>query len=75
MPTSTRREKLDKLNTVLEVLHTNNLSFKTPAIADRIAGLLKTYGFSRNTEQEYVRLLVDALSWEEKNAGKEFRFA
>lgn len=75
MPTSTRREKIHTLNMALEACRKHDLTIRTPAIADKIAGeILRMFGFSKATEKEYVRLLVSALAWENKNH-KEFRFA
>jgi hypothetical protein len=74
MPTNTRREKLAHLNNVLEVCHRNQINHRTPALADRIANLIRPLGFGKLTEKEYVRMIVDALIWENKNQ-KEFKFA
>jgi len=74
MPTSTRREKLAVLNNALEACHKSHIGYRTPAVADRVAEMLQPLGFGQPTEREYVRLIVDALAWEEKNR-KEFRFA
>ena len=75
MPTNTRREKLGHLNNILDACHTNNINYRTPALADTIYGILRRFGFGKQTEKEYVRLIVDALAWENRNDGKEFKFA
>jgi hypothetical protein len=74
MPTNTRREKMAHLNNVLLICHNNQIDHRTPALADRIAGMLRPLGFGKLTEKEYVRLIVDALFTEAKT-GKEFHFA
>jgi hypothetical protein len=74
MPTSTRREKIFLLNNVLEACRKLQYDSRTPALADKVATVLKPSGFSAATEKEYVRLIIDALFWEGKNE-KEFRFA
>ena len=75
VPTSTRREKLTTLNNVLLVCHNNQIDYRTPALADRITLMLRPMGFGESTEKTYVRLIVDALIWENANPGKEFKFA
>ena len=75
MPTNTRREKLTTLNNILEACHNHQITYRTPALADTIEGMIRRLGFGRLTEKEYVRLIVDALAWENRNDGKEFRFA
>jgi hypothetical protein len=74
MPTSTRREKIFLLNNVLEACHKNQVDFRTPALADKVATILIPSGFSAATQKEYVRLIVDALFWEGKHEGQEFKF-
>ena len=74
MPTSTRREKIFLLNNVLDTCHKNNIDFRSKGLADKVAQIIKVSGFSQPTEKEYVRLIVDALLWENKHH-KEFRFA
>ena len=74
MPTNTRREKLAALNNILEVCHKHGFNYRTPALADKIAIIIRPLGFGSLTEKEYVRLVVDALGWELSNE-KEFRFA
>jgi len=73
LPTSTRREKIFLLNNVLDTCHKKQYDHRTPALADKVTGILKQSGFSAPTEKEYVRLIVDALFWEGKHQ-KEFRF-
>lgn len=70
----TRRDKLQKLESVLRACRENSLTYTTPAIADRIFQMLRKFGLADRTEKEYVRILVNALSWEEKNPGKVFEF-
>jgi len=62
------------LNNVLDTCHKNSIDHRTPALADKVAQIIKISGFSQPTEKEYVRLIVDALFWEAKHE-KEFRFA
>jgi hypothetical protein len=62
------------LNNVLEACRKKQYDFRTPALADKVTGILKQSGFSAPTEKEYVRLIVDALFWEGKH-DKEFKFA
>ena len=70
----TRREKIFLLNNVLDTCHKKHIDFRTPALADKVAQIIKISGFSQPTEKEYIRLIVDALFWEGKHE-KEFRFA
>ena len=74
MPTNTRREKLATLNNILEVCRKNSLNYRTPALADKIATIIRPLGFGRVTEKEYVRLIVDALA-SELSQEKPFKFA
>lgn len=74
MPTNTRREKLATLNNILEVCRKNSLNYRTPALADKISQIIKPLGFGRLTEQEYVRLIVDALA-RELSSGEACHFA
>jgi hypothetical protein len=75
MPTSTRREKIERLNHVLLACHKMSFDYRTPALADKVGSLIRQFGFGQTSEKEYIRLIVDALAWESKNEGKEFRFA
>lgn len=62
------------MNNALDACRKLQIGYRTPAIADRITELLRPMGFGQSTEREYVRMIVDALAWEDKN-NKEFRFA
>ncbi len=71
---STRPQKLANLQAILDKLHEKGVTYRTPAMADKIAQVMRTFAFGANTEKEYVRILVDALAVENRT-GKEYRFA
>lgn len=70
-----RREKLDNLAATLDQLHRNGVTYRTPAVADRIAHMIQPLALGKRTQDEYVRILVDALQWEMKHEGEKFEFA
>jgi len=74
MPTSTRRERLDLLQRLLEACHKNEWTYRTPAIYERVMGLMAVQGFGVATNKDYVRTILAALEWEVRNK-KEFQFA
>lgn len=73
LPTNTRREKLATLNNILEVCRKHRYTYRTPALADKIATIIRPLGFGKLTEKEYIRLIVDALA-SELSQEKEFKF-
>lgn len=70
-----RREKLSNLASTLDQLHRNEITYKTPAVADRITHMIQPLALGERTVKEYVRILVDALLWEDKHPGEQFVFA
>ena len=70
-----RREKLGNLAAALDQLHEKGITYKTPALADRIGYMIQPLALGERTLKEYVRILVDALYYEEKHPGEKFQFA
>lgn len=70
-----RREKLGNLALALDQLHKRGITYKTPALADRITSMIQPLALGERTLKEYVRILVDALAWEQKHEGEKFVFA
>ena len=71
---SSRAQKLSNLQVILDSCRTNEISYTTPAAADKIMFLVRPFGLGAITAKEYVRIIIDALSAEHRT-GKEFRFA
>ena len=61
-----REERLQNLGMILEACRENAWSYDTPNIAGRVRTILKPFGYSRRTLQDYIRTVVDLLETEKK---------
>ena len=65
-----RKERLHNLGMILEACRRNSWSYDTPNIAGRVYSVLKPFGYSKRTLQDYIRTIVDLLETEKKTHGK-----
>jgi hypothetical protein len=55
---------------ILEACRKNAWSYDTPNIAGRVYNILKPFGYSKRTLQDYIRTIVDLLETEKKKHRK-----
>ena len=55
---------------ILEACRSNAWSYDTPNIAGRVHNILKQFGYSTRTLQDYIRTIVDLLETEKKAHGE-----
>lgn len=52
---------------ILDTCKRNEWSYDTPNIAGKVHNVLKRFGYTRGTVQDYVRTIVDLLETQKEN--------
>jgi len=65
---SGRKERVQRINSVLRVCQRNNWTYDTPDIAGKLERILIPSGFTTPTLRDYVRVIVDLLERKKKKA-------
>lgn len=63
---SSRKERLETLNKVLDMCRMNEWSYDTPNVAGKVYNALKPLGYTKRTVQDYVRTIVELLEVEKQ---------
>lgn len=62
-----RKERVQRIDSVLRVCQRNNWTYDTPDIAGKVERILVPSGFTRPTLRDYVRVIIDILEHKKKN--------